>query len=170
MPLYNRNEPDYLIMSCGVAVKKSLGGRKLYYKYMLFPFSNTPVELIFINKAQYDEAYHCYRVLDIPRNADEKDIFDSCTYPQEPDEKQGKWNKFWHGESLKDPGKAHDLEFCAEAHLKGEYDDIECCEIGDVNQVCEKILSVHSCLSNTRKANIKSYKGIAFYSSNASEV
>ena len=157
-------------MSCGIAVNKSLAGSKLFYKYLLFAFSNTPVELIFIHKAQYEEAYHCYRVLDIPRNVDEKDIFDSCIYPQKPDKKQWKLSKLWYGESLKDPGKAHELEFCAEAHLRGEYDDIEHCEIGDVNQVCEKILSVHSCSSNARKASIKFYKGIAFYSSNASEV
>lgn len=170
MPLHNRNEPDYLIMSCGIAVKKSLEGSKLYYKYLLFPFSNTPVELIFINKAQYDEARYCYRVLDIPRNANKKDIFDSCIYPQEPDVKQWLISKVWYGRSLKDPGKAHDLEFCSEAHLRREYDDIEHCEIGDVNQVWEKILSVHSCSSNAGKANIKSYKRIAYYNSNASEV
>lgn len=167
--IHKRNEADYLIMTCGVAVKKNLAGTKLYYKYLLFPFLNTPVELIFIKNAQYEEASYCYRVIDIPQ-VDEKDIYDSCIYPQKPDKKQGRLNKFWYGESLKQPGNLHDMGFCADAHLKREYDEIERCEIGDINQVCEKILSVYQCSTSARKANIKDGKSDYFYKSTASEV
>uniref|UniRef100_A0A1X7SNE2 Uncharacterized protein n=1 Tax=Amphimedon queenslandica TaxID=400682 RepID=A0A1X7SNE2_AMPQE len=122
-----------------------------------------------MNKAQDDEADNCFRVINIPRNGDKINIFDSCIYPQEPDKDQGKWSKFWHGKYLKIPDTAHKLEFCMEAHLKREYDAIEQCEIGDVSQVLERILSVHSSSLNAKKVNISDNNEIDFYDSNASE-
>ena len=120
------------------------------------------MELVFINKAQCDEANNCYRVLNIPHCDNKRFIFDSCIYPQEPDKEQRNF--------LKAPDTSYELKFCAEAHLKREYDNIEQCEIEDVNQVCDKIISVHYSLSTAEKANIKDYKGMAFYDSDASEV
>lgn len=160
-------------MSCGVAVSRSL--HKLYYKYLLFPYYKTPVELMFIKKPQYEEASFCYRVLNIPLNTDikEKDVFDSCIYPQIPNKEQGVISKFWYGASFKLPPTIfNNLKFCAEVHLQKEYDSIEQCEITDAVEVCKKILSVHHCLSKAIKANIKStnYKEMPFYNSNASEV
>ncbi|XP_019852637.1 PREDICTED: uncharacterized protein LOC109582396 [Amphimedon queenslandica] len=166
-------QPEYSVMSCGVAVNRSL--HKLYYKYLLFPYYKTPVELMFIKKPQYEEASSCYRVLNISINTDikEKDVFDSCIYPQIPNKEQGMISKFLHGASLElPPAIYNNLDFCADVHLQKEYDSIEKCEITDAVEVCKKILSVHHCLSKAIKANIKStnYKEMPFYNSNASEV
>uniref|UniRef100_A0A1X7TM97 Uncharacterized protein n=1 Tax=Amphimedon queenslandica TaxID=400682 RepID=A0A1X7TM97_AMPQE len=168
----SRNEHDYSIFSSAVAVKKTLEFTKLYYKYLIFPFQLTPVEFIFINKPNNDEVDNCFRRIDVPRYVDRKDIFDSCIYPQQVDSDQGMFSKllFWQGKSLKVPDTAHNLEYCAEAHLRREFNAIEQCEIRDVNQVYEKILSVHSSLSNARKANIVDKKDMDFYDSNASKV
>ena len=159
-------------MSCGVAVKRSLV--KLYYKYLLFPYNyQTPAELIFITRPQNDEALKCYRVLNIPKNTNQKDVFDSCIYPQVPEEGTlTQLSNLWHGTvSLKSPGISHKLDFCAKAHLRQEYDSIKKCDIGNVFKICEKILSVHSCSSRAIKANIeKNYKERPFYDSNASQV
>ena len=120
------------------------------------------MELIFINKAQCDEARNCYRVLDIPHCENGRVIFDSCIYPQEPNKEQKSF--------LKLPDTSHELMFCAEAHLKREYDNIEQCEIEDINQVCDKIISVYFSSFTAKKANIKDYKGMAFYDADVSEV
>ncbi|XP_019856423.1 PREDICTED: uncharacterized protein LOC109584956 [Amphimedon queenslandica] len=162
-------EPEYSIMSCGVAIKRSF--QKLYYKYLLFPYYKTPAELIFIQKPQYEEASCCYRVLDVPRNIDKKEVFDSCIYPQVPDKEQGRLSKWWHGTTLKLPASSHSLDFCAQAHLGKEYDNIKQCEIGDAVLVCEKILSVHQCLSKAYKVDTNSInEEMAFYNSNASQI
>ena len=128
------------------------------------------MELIFIKKAQNVEAEKCYRVIHVPYDK-KKVLFDSCIFPQEPVKDQGMISKFWHGKSLKMPDSAHKLDFCAAAHLRGEYDDIEQCKIGDINQVLDKIMSVYDSSFNAKKANILDRKEVHFYDpTNASEV
>ena len=160
-------------MSCGVAVKRDL--QKLYYKYLVFPYYKSPEELIFIRNPDYDEASCCYRVLNIPQNINEKKVFDSCIYPQVPEKEKGVdllKRLFWlyNRTALKLPAISHSLDFCAQAHLRKEYDDIGQCEIRDAVLVCEKILSVYQCLSKACKVNTINCREMAFYDSNASQV
>lgn len=160
-------------MCSEVAISKDLRGRKLFYKYLLFPFANTPVEHIFIKKTDPNS---CYRVLTLPRvtiHSNKHDIFDSCIYPQVFDEERWLVTRYMFGESLKVPDLSNELDFCIKAHLKTDYETIENCQVDVVEKTCDKIFSVNYCLSNAKKAATllnDDFKEVVFYESNVSEV
>lgn len=156
-------------MSCEVAVSKQLRGLNLYYKYLLFPFVSTPVELIFIKRTDPNS---CYRVIPVPQVLRHvKNVFDSCIYPQEPDEEQWLFSKVFFGKTIKVPDLSNDLKFCMKAHLKEEYDKIVLCDVHDAAKICEKILSVHGYLASAKKVSSSvNYKEMPFYESVANQV
>lgn len=161
----NRNEPQYTVLSAGVAISKEFAGKKLYYKYLLFRSVqmeyDTPMELIYMaKKPQPDEDNFCFRVLNFSSSfldVAERDIFDSCIYPYALEQKRsvtGWVTKWVFGESLEPLDLSNEQDHCINAHLQEEYKQIETCEVNNIDEVCRKITSVYKCFSTAKKVNV----------------